>query len=177
MASNDPPLKNSAYDIDFPIVEVAGTFAVGATISSSKIRKDGGAFNPTAHAVTEISDGVYNLALDAAEMNADQVSIVIVVAGLPSVFLKLRTVAWQIGGQAVTSTADQQASADVLLGRNIDGGSSAGRIVSQALDAIRNKWTIAAGTLTVYKTDDTTSSWTATTSTSAGNPLSTVDPA
>ena len=67
--------------------------------------------------------------------------------------------------------------ADGLLGRNVSGGSSTGRTVKQALHFLRNKWSIAGGTLTVTDTDDTTASWTATVSTTAGNPVSTVDPA
>lgn len=67
--------------------------------------------------------------------------------------------------------------ADGLLGRNIAGGSSAGRTVKQALAALRNRWTIAAGTLTVYDTDDATVLFTATITTAAGNPISGSDPA
>ena len=67
--------------------------------------------------------------------------------------------------------------ADALLARNVSGGSSTGRTVKQALHFLRNKWSIAGGTLTVTDTDDTTASWTATVSTTAGNPVSTVDPA
>lgn len=67
--------------------------------------------------------------------------------------------------------------ADALLARNVSGGSSAGRTVKQALHFLRNKWSIGGGTLTVTDTDDVTTSWTATVSTAAGNPVSTVDPA
>lgn len=73
-------------------------------------------------------------------------------------------------------TANQ--NADALLGRNIAGGSSSGRTVTQALCFLRNKWTVAAGTLTVYGTDDTTTSWTATVSTDAAAlPVTGNDPA
>jgi hypothetical protein len=69
-------------------------------------------------------------------------------------------------------------NADALLGRNVSGGSSAGRTVKQALHFLRNKWDIAAGTLTVYDTDDSTSSWTASVTTdAAANPIITNDPA
>lgn len=51
--------------------------------------------------------------------------------------------------------------ADAILARNIAGGSSGGRTVSQALYALRNKQSVSGGTLTVYGVDDTTSSWTA----------------
>ena len=52
--------------------------------------------------------------------------------------------------------------ADAVLARNIAGGSSAGRIVSEALAFLRNKWSVVGNTLTVYDTDDTTVLWTAT---------------
>lgn len=66
--------------------------------------------------------------------------------------------------------------ADALLARNIAGGSSAGRIVSEALYVLRNKVSIAAGTMTVTLVDDATPSWTAAVTTTAGNPISAIDP-
>ena len=68
--------------------------------------------------------------------------------------------------------------ADGVLGRNIAGGSSTGRLVKDAFRAIRNKSAIAAGTLTVYQEDDTTSAWTATVgSDPTANPIISIDPA
>ena len=66
---------------------------------------------------------------------------------------------------------------DRLLARNIAGGSDTGRIVTEALYFLRNRSEIAGTTLTVYQTDDATSSWSATVSTAAGNPIVSVDPA
>lgn len=69
-------------------------------------------------------------------------------------------------------------NADALLGRNIAGGSSTGRTVKQALYALRNKWTAAAGTYSVYETDDVTVSWTGSLSSSASaDPVTGNDPA
>lgn len=69
-------------------------------------------------------------------------------------------------------------NADALLGRNIAGGSSTGRTVTQALRALRNKVGIADGTMTVYAEDDTTESWTAALTTSASaEPITEIDPA
>ncbi len=69
-------------------------------------------------------------------------------------------------------------NADALLGRNVSGGSSTGRTVKQALHVLRNKSAVAAGTLTVYDTDDTTSSWTATVASDpAADPITGIDPA
>lgn len=69
-------------------------------------------------------------------------------------------------------------NADALLGRNIAGGSSTGRIVTEALQALRNKVAIVSGTATVFAEDDATPSWTATVTTdAAADPIITVDPA
>lgn len=68
--------------------------------------------------------------------------------------------------------------ADEVLDRDLAGGASGGaRNVRNALRVLRNKAAIAAGTLTVYQEDDTTSAWTAAVGTTAGDPISSVDPA
>lgn len=67
--------------------------------------------------------------------------------------------------------------ADAILARNIAGGSSTGRTVSQAFYALRNKVTKTGGVLTVYQVDDTTSSWTAAYTTAAEDAVDAIDPA
>lgn len=71
--------------------------------------------------------------------------------------------------------------ADAVLDRNMttgtDSGSTTVRTVRQALRILRNKVSIAAGTMTVTKEDDSTSSWTAAVATTAGDPISEIDPA
>lgn len=67
--------------------------------------------------------------------------------------------------------------ADKILGRNIAGGSDGGRTVTTALYLLRNKVTISGGTMTVYATDDSTSSWTSAITQTAGNPVTASDPA
>ena len=58
------------------------------------------------------------------------------------------------------------------------GTDSGSRTVRQALRFLRNKWAIVAGTLTVYKEDDVTESWTSTVETTAGaDPVTENDPA
>lgn len=73
-------------------------------------------------------------------------------------------------GYALTS-ADHVVGADTLLDRNMATGSDSGsptvRTVRQALRFLRNKWSITAGTLTVTKEDDVTTSFTATVTTDA----------
>ena len=75
------------------------------------------------------------------------------------------------------STTERNAVADALLDRNVAGGSSTGRKVKEALAFLRNKWAISGGTLTVYDTGDSTALFTATITTAAGDPVTTVDPA
>ena len=72
--------------------------------------------------------------------------------------------------------------ADALLDRNMatgaDNGSPTARTVRQALRFLRNKWTVSAGALTVFKEDDGTTSWTGTVSTDiAAVPIVGNDPA
>jgi hypothetical protein len=73
-------------------------------------------------------------------------------------------------------------NADALLDRDMatgaDSGSSSVRTPRQALRFLRNKWSIAAGTLTVTKENDTTTSWTAALTTdAAAEPVTASDPA
>jgi len=81
------------------------------------------------------------------------------------------------------AAAALNAIADALLDRNmaagVDSGTNDGtvRTLRQAARALRNKVTIAGGTATVTKEDDATMSWTASVTTTAGNPISGVDPA
>ena len=65
---------------------------------------------------------------------------------------------------------------DRILGRNIASGSDGTRTVTEALRLLRNRSDIAASTLTVYEEDDATPSWSANVTTTAGNPISQVDP-
>jgi hypothetical protein len=81
-----------------------------------------------------------------------------------------------IGANELAATAAEEI-ADAVLNRNIEGGSNAGRLVKESLYVNRNKVSIAAGTMTVYASDDTTTAFTAAVTTTAGNPISEVDPA
>jgi hypothetical protein len=80
-------------------------------------------------------------------------------------------------GDAMTLTvAERAAIADKLLGRNLAGGADGTRTVKDALRVLRNKVSIAAGTLTVTEEDDSTAAWTAAVTTAAGNPINSIDP-
>lgn len=69
--------------------------------------------------------------------------------------------------------------ADALLNRDMSAVSDTNaRSPLNALRILRNKWSIATGTLTVTKEDDTTSAWTAAlTDDAAANPITASDPA
>lgn len=76
----------------------------------------------------------------------------------------------------VLTAAERVAIADAILGRSIAGGADGGRDVRSTLRRIRNRVAVAAGTMTVYQEDDTTSAWTGAVTTTAGNPVSEVNP-
>ncbi len=100
------------------------------------------------------------------------------VVGLTAANLDAAVSSRAVAGDAMALTAgERNSTADALLGRNVAGGSSAGRLVKEALYVLRNKTDIAAGTLTVYGTDDATPAFTAAVTTTAGNPISQIDPA
>lgn len=80
-----------------------------------------------------------------------------------------------IAADAANEIADAFLDRDMSTGT--DSGSTTVRTPRQALRALRNKVGIAAGTLTVTKEDDATASWTAAVTTTAGDPISQVDPA
>ena len=81
-----------------------------------------------------------------------------------------------------TSRFDTSNVADSILARDIGSGTGAGtseeRTVRAALRFLRNKRSIATGTLTVTKEDDATAAWTAAVTTSAAaEPVTAIDPA
>jgi len=80
-----------------------------------------------------------------------------------------------IDADALASDASNEI-ADALLNRNIGGGSSAGRLVKEALFALRNKSEIVGATLNVYDESDALS-WTAAVASSASaDPVTGIDP-
>lgn len=69
-------------------------------------------------------------------------------------------------------------NADALLDRDLSAGAdTVSRSVRNALRLLRNKITIAAGTLTVFKENDSTTAWTAVVGTdAAADPIVSIDP-
>lgn len=82
----------------------------------------------------------------------------------------------QLAATAVVKISDGLLDRDMSVGA--DSGTTTVRTVRQALRFLRNKWSIAAGTLTICKEDDTATSWTAAVTTdSTALPIVTNDPA
>lgn len=87
-----------------------------------------------------------------------------------------QTVVKVVGSFSLSLAADAFLDRDMSLGT--DSGSSSVRTPRQALRILRNKVSSAAGTMTVTKEDDSTSSWTAALTTdAAAQPIVTIDPA
>jgi len=184
-ASQEVPLGYFVDSTDGNTEETALTIAntdikiwkAGATTLANK--NSGGA--------THISNGIYYAVLDATDTDTLGSMVIFVhVSGALTVRLECVVLAANVydsiigGGDLLdvqVTTTDQNAIADALLGRNVSGGSSTGRTVKQALHFIRNKWVVSGATLTVYDTDDTTSSWTASvTGTAGADPITGNDP-
>jgi hypothetical protein len=79
-----------------------------------------------------------------------------------------------IDAVALATDAGQEI-ADRLIARNIEGGSDTGRIVRDCFSVLRNKAAVDGSRLTVYRTDDSTSAWTADVTTGT-DPISGIDP-
>jgi hypothetical protein len=70
------------------------------------------------------------------------------------------------------------AIADKILGRSLAGSADGGRTVQDALRFLRNRFTLAGGTLTVYAENDSTVAWTSSVTTNAAaDPVTGSDPA
>jgi hypothetical protein len=117
--------------------------------------------NVTIQGVTRVNSGVtLNADTHSGATIAGIVSGGIIAATLASgVLTSAKFAAGAIDAAALATDAGQEI-ADSLLGRNIAGGSSTGRIVSEALYPLRNRSLIQGSVGTVYQVDDATSSWT-----------------
>ena len=141
-----------------------------------KSQKDGGTFTDCSAEATEIAtaSGIYYLDLTATEMNADTVAVIIKTTSSGAKTTPLVMYPEEIGDVRV----DVDAVADAILKRDftaVTGESS--RSMLNALRLLRNKWDVAAGTLTVKKEDDSTTAWTAAvTSNASAEPIIGSDP-
>jgi len=114
--------------------------------------------------------------------NADKTGYAIGVGGIGSTAFAAGAIdAAAIAADAITSSelalSAAQEIADELLKRDMAAVTGeAARSLLNAIRFLRNKWSIAAGTLTVTKEDDSTPAWTGAVTQTAGNPVSAVDP-
>jgi len=176
MASSDAkyfPAKNIAYRVVFPILDADGDLVTGAAALDSEVSKDQGTFADCTNEATEIAtaSGLYYLDLTAAEMNADCVAVIVktTTSGAKTTVLTLYPL----------EAGDTNAFADDHLDRSMEAGPDTNaRSPRNALRVLRNKTSVAAGTLTVTKEDDTASAWTAAVTTNASaDPIVGIDPA
>ena len=121
----------------------------------------GGAQAPGDGNVTHEGNGFHSYAPTQAETNYDYIGFTFTGTGAIPVTVQVFTGFPQTGDAfAKVPTATQ--NADELLNRDMAQVSDTNaRTPLNALRLLRNKWTSAAGTLTVTKEDDTTSAWTA----------------
>lgn len=154
------------------------TFAAGA-INAAALGAD-------AITAAKIADGAIDAATFAAgAINATAIATgAITAAKFAAGAIDAAAIATDAIGAAEISAAAGSKLADIILRRAFtstaagsDGDTVAGRNALQALRALRNRVNVAAGTATVYAEDDSTSAWTAAVTTTAGNPISQVDPA
>lgn len=152
------------------------SFAAGA-INAAAIADDaidGGSV--AASAVTKIQAGLSTLTTADIPTEAEIDAVLSLAHGAGN---WLTATGFAVAGDAMTlTTAERGSVADKILSRNINGGGDGTRTVEEALAVLRNKSAISGGTLTVYDTDDATSLWTATvTSSASADPITGVDPA
>lgn len=156
----------SSIQRDSAVTTAAGVLAVGAVgVSSFGIRVGVSSFN------SPVGVSSFGVAVGVSSMNAPVDVSSFYGSGA------ITSAAGVLASHVTTiRTVVSEAVADALLLRNVSSGVNTGRTVREALYLLRNLSDRVAGTLTVYQTDDTTSSWSATVSTVGGNPIVRIDP-
>jgi hypothetical protein len=178
---------STAYTRMFLMVESADhiTGLTGAS-PTVDISKAGGSFGAAGGAVTEVANGWYKVALTTTDTGTlgELAYHITAASGDPTDFVD--QVCGNILGDtlpASLSSSERNSVADAILDRDMstgaDSGSTTVRTPRQALRALRNKVDLSSGSsVTVYKEDDSTSSWTAALTTNGSAlPIVTVDPA
>ncbi len=149
--------KNEAATIQFPL-EDAGTTDFESTpvtfvAADTQISKDGAAFANTGSTPTHVGNGIYELALTAAELNADRIAVTVVDAA---------TKAWTDFAIIIRTTATvadaANVIADAILSRDVDSVEATAAVptlcsaILKAVSRIRDN----AGSLETYRTNATT---------------------
>ncbi len=175
-----PPKVGVAYEFPLGLIESANrpNFLASPVLEAGdfKISKDGAAFAPLTATPTVSPAGseAVIISLTAAEMTVTKYVVIVAKdddAIWDPVFIHIEPVT-----QTVQDIPTAAQNADKLLGRNLAGGLDGGRTVQQALRALRNLRQIIAGIFTVFREDDVTPDWTATVTTTPGDPIDRIDP-
>lgn len=169
-----PLIDRGAQDFEStPVTHASG---------DTQISKNEAAFANTSNAFAHEGNGIYSLALTATEMEAARISIIIIDQG---------TKAWEDQAVIITTYGGSSAEhpvdliADHVIRRTFqnacdsaDGDAKTGRSLLGAIAKLVNKVASAAGTLTVYEDDDSTSLFTQAITTSAvAEPITELDTA
>ena len=163
-ASNQCEL-NASHHIAANVHQMQTGVVTAASIATGAIDADALATD----AVTEIGTGVWTT--DIASISTPGQ------AGLYVTNTNVDTSNTFSSVTTIEGTAYKESIADTLLNRNIAGGSNAGRLVKEALYALRNKSEISGNQLNVYNATDGAISWSATVSSSASaDPVTGIDP-
>ena len=154
---------------------VGGTSVVGYVVGSFSIENRSTQLLATAAALATVDTVVDAILVDTAEIGAAG-------AGLTALATQASVNDLPTNAELATAldplpTATE--NADALLNRDMSAVSDTNaRSPLNALRFLRNKWDIAATTLTVKKEDDSTTAWTATVTAAPGaDPVSGSDPA
>jgi hypothetical protein len=164
----------------------AGSYS-GVTVGAGNIAP--GTYSGVTVGINNMADNTITAAAAAADFTTEvtsglattaQLNSGVTVASITAGSIVAATFGAGAVDAAALATDAANEIADAFLNRDMatgtDSGTSVIRTPRQALRAIRNKASIAAGILTVTKENDTTSSWTAEVTTAAGNPISSIDP-
>lgn len=126
--------------------------------------------------------GVYRVDLPDAILAAGVGSVVVMLRGATNMTpvlleIQLDTADLNTVNTNVVAVPTATQNADALLKRDLSAVvGAATRSPLSALRRLRNRNRISGGVLSVYQEDDATVDWTANVTTSAGNPISEVDP-
>jgi len=173
--ANWPPLRAAEFTLVGIIRDADGDIITSPAGLGAKITKDAGTDNDTTNTPTVLGSAnkFIKLVITATEMTADSVAILITSSssGAKDFFALLYTDTVQVGGSSGITQ-------DLLSVDMSTITSEAARSPLNALRLLRNKTSVAAGTMTVTEEDDSTSAWTATVTTTAGaDPITEIDPA
>ena len=165
VSSRSAPATGQTVNVVDTGAITTASFAAGAIDAAAIAANAIGASELAADAVNEIADQVWDEVIYGSHQTDNT-------AG------KVMQRMYHGTDYLVASVLSGSVYADAFLGRTLTRGESGGRTVGQALMAQRNKVTIAAGTLTVFSNDDSTTEWTATVATEAVSAIVTsIDPA